>query len=64
VLDGVFRTTRDTTVFHPVRAPSAEPLQILLNQIIKRIMEWLSRIRYGRGKESGKLVCVLNDERL
>jgi len=31
--DGVYHTTEDTTVFHPGCAPSAEQLQILLNQI-------------------------------
>ena len=29
--------------FHPVRAPSAEQLQTLLNQIIKRVMKLLKR---------------------
>ena len=46
VLDGVYCTTEGTTVFHPVRAPSAEQLQILLNQIIKRLMKLLTRRGY------------------
>ena len=46
MLDGVFRTTGDTTVFHPVRAPTAEQLQFLLNQIIKRVMKLLTRRGY------------------
>jgi hypothetical protein len=46
VLDGVYRTTGSTTVFHPVRAPSADQLQILLNQIIRRVMKLLTRRGY------------------
>ena len=34
VLDGVYHTTEDSTVFHPLRAPSVEQLHILLHQII------------------------------
>ena len=34
VLDGVYDTTGDVPVFHPVRAPTAEQLHTLLNQII------------------------------
>jgi hypothetical protein len=45
-LDGVYRTTGDVPVFHPVRAPNAEQLRILLNQIIKRIMKLLTRQGY------------------
>jgi hypothetical protein len=39
VLDGVYHVSEDTTVLHPVRAPSAERLHILLHQIIKRVIE-------------------------
>ena len=46
MLDGVYRTTGDTTVFHSVRAPSAEQLHILLNQIIRRVMKLLTRKGY------------------
>ena len=44
VLDGVYHTTEDTTVFHPVRAPSAEQLHTLLHQIIKRVMTLLTPV--------------------
>jgi hypothetical protein len=33
-------------VFHPVCAPTAEQLQTLLNQIIKRVMKLLTRLGY------------------
>ena len=33
-------------MFHPVRAPSAEQLQTLLHQIIKRVMKLLTRLGY------------------
>ena len=46
VLDGVYHTTEGATVFQPVCAPSDEQLQILLNQIIKRIMKSLTRRGY------------------
>ena len=46
MLDGVFRTTEDTTVFHSIRAPSVEQLHILVNQIIKRILRLLKRRGY------------------
>ena len=46
VLDGVYHTSEDTTVFHPVRAPSAKQLHILLHQIIKRVMKLLTRRGY------------------
>ena len=46
VLAGVYDTTGDVAVFHPVRAPSAEQLQRLLNQIIKRVMKLLTRQGY------------------
>ena len=46
ILDGVYHTTEDTTVFHPVRAPSVEQLHILLRQIIKRVMKLLTRRGY------------------
>jgi hypothetical protein len=38
--------SEDTTVFHPVRAPGAEQLHILLRQIIKRVMKLLTRKGY------------------
>ncbi len=46
VLDGVYDSTGDVPVFHPVRAPTAEQLQTLLHQIIKRIMKLLTRLGY------------------
>jgi CheY-like chemotaxis protein len=46
VLDGVYDTTGEVAVFHPVRAPTAEQLQALLNQIIKRAMKLLTRLGY------------------
>lgn len=46
VLDGVYATTGEVPVFHPVRAPTAEQLHILLHQIIKRIMKLLARKGY------------------
>jgi len=46
VLDGVYDTSADEPVFHPVRVPTAEQLQTLLNQIIKRVMKLLTRLGY------------------
>jgi hypothetical protein len=46
VLDGVYDTTGEVPVFHPVRAPTAAQLQTLLNQIIKRVMKLLTRLGY------------------
>jgi len=46
VLDGVYDTTGEAPVFHPVRVPTAEQLQTLLNQIIKRVMKLLTRLGY------------------
>jgi len=37
---GVYRITDEGPVFQPVRAPTAEQLHTLLNQIIKRIMKF------------------------
>ncbi len=45
-LDGVYRTTDEGPVFQPVRAPTTEQLQTLLNQIIKRTMKLLTRLGY------------------
>ncbi|NNF95797.1 MAG: IS91 family transposase, partial [Halobacteria archaeon] len=42
-LDGVYRITDEGPVFQPVRAPTSEQLQTLLNQIIKRVMKLLTR---------------------
>jgi hypothetical protein len=42
-LDGVYDITGETPVFHPVRSPSAEQVQTLLNTIIKRILKLLIR---------------------
>ena len=39
----VFRTTGETTVLHPIGAPTAVQLQIPLNQTIKRVMKLLTR---------------------
>ncbi|MCP5082888.1 MAG: IS91 family transposase, partial [Alphaproteobacteria bacterium] len=46
VLDGVYRTTGDVAVFHRVRNPTTEELQVLLGRIIKRIMKLLTRQGY------------------
>ena len=46
MLDGVYDTTGDVPVFHPVRAPTAEQLQTLLHQIIQRVMKLLTRLGY------------------
>jgi hypothetical protein len=43
VLDGVYRITEDAPVFHSVRAPTAEQLQLLLVRIMKRLMRLLTR---------------------
>jgi hypothetical protein len=43
VLDGVYRLQNGTAEFHNVRPPTAEQLQALLNQTIKRIMKALTR---------------------
>lgn len=42
-LDGVYDTTGETPVFHPLHSPTAAQLQTLLNTIIKRIMKLLIR---------------------
>jgi hypothetical protein len=46
VLDGVYRTTDGVPVFHAVRGPTAEQLQVLLTRIIKRLMRVLTRQGY------------------
>ena len=43
VLDWVYRITEDAPAFHPVPAPTAEQLQVLLTHIIKRLMKVLTR---------------------
>ena len=43
VLDGVYRIQNDTVEFLSVRSPTADQLQALLSQIIKRIMKALTR---------------------
>ncbi len=43
VLDGVYRTTEGVPAFHPVPAPTAEQLQVLLTRIIKRLMNRMHR---------------------
>jgi hypothetical protein len=45
-LDGVYCTTGEVPVFHPVPAPTVEQLQRLLNQIITRVMKLLTRQGY------------------
>ena len=45
-LDGVYRITDEGPVFQPVRTPTAEQLQTLLNQVIKRVMKLLTRLDY------------------
>jgi len=45
-LDGIYLTTDEEPVFHPVKAPTPKQLQTLLNQIIKRIMKCLTRRGY------------------
>ena len=45
-LDGVYRITDEDPVFQPVRAPTTEQLQTLLNKIIKRTMKLLTRLGY------------------
>ena len=42
-LAGVYRTTAGVPVFHVVRAPTAEELQVLLTRIIKRLMNRMHR---------------------
>ena len=46
VLDGVYVTTEEGPVFHPVKAPTAEQLHTLLHQLIQRIMKCLTRQSY------------------
>ncbi|MDP1786318.1 MAG: transposase [Nitrosomonas sp.] len=43
VLDGVYRIQNGVAEFHSARSPTAEQLQSLLSQIIKRIMKALTR---------------------
>lgn len=43
MVDGVYRTTEGAPVFHEVRAPTAQQLQVLLMRIIKRLMKFLTR---------------------
>jgi len=45
-LDGVYATTDEEPVFHPVKAPTAEQLHTLFHQIIKRLMKCLTRQGY------------------
>jgi hypothetical protein len=46
VLDGVYRVIEGVAVFHEVRAPTVEQLQVLLSRIIKRLMRLLTRQGY------------------
>jgi hypothetical protein len=59
-LDGVYDTTGEVPVFHPVRAPTTEQLQTLLHQIIKRIMKLLTRLGY-LVEEQGLTYMAEND---
>ena len=43
VLDGVYHTPEGLPVFHAVRAPTAEELQVLLTRIIKHLMNRMHR---------------------
>ena len=43
VLDGVYRITEGAPAFHPVPAPTAEQLQVLLTRIMRRLMKFLTR---------------------
>jgi hypothetical protein len=45
VLDGGYRTIEGVPVFHAVRAPTAGEPQPVLNPIIKRLIEFLTRTR-------------------
>ena len=56
-LDGVYDSIGEVVVFHPVRSPSAEQVQTLLNKISKRIMRLL--IRTGH-EEQETLVMAEN----
>ncbi len=47
VLDGVYRIQNDTLEFRSVRSPTADQLQALLSQIIKRVMKALTRHGHG-----------------
>ena len=59
-LDGVYDTTGEVPVCHPVRAPTTEQIQTLLHQIIKRIMKLLTRLGY-LVEEQGVTYMAEND---
>jgi Putative transposase len=59
-LDGVYDTTGEVPVFHPVHSPSAEQVQTLLNTSIKRIMKLLTRLGY-LVEEQGLTYMAEND---
>jgi len=62
VLDGVYRNSEGTAVFHEVAAPAIEELQALLAKIITRIMRLLTRqgflIEEGKEKGSSRLLAL------
>ncbi len=45
MLEGFYCTAEGVPVFHAVRAPTAEQLQVLLTRIIKRLMRKRKRKR-------------------
>ena len=59
-LDGVYDTTGEVPVFHPVRAPTTEQIQTLLHQIIQRIMKLLTRLGH-LVEEQGVTYMAEND---
>ena len=46
MLDGVYRSSEGVLVFHEARAPSVAELETLLNRIIQRIVQLLTRTGY------------------
>ncbi len=55
-LDGVYDTTGETPVFHPVRSPTLEQVHTLLPTISRRIMRLL--IRTGHIVEEQETLCM------
>ena len=43
LLDGVYRLTDGTPIFHPIAAPTTEQLQTVLTRIITRLLKMLTR---------------------
>ena len=61
MLDGVYRSNGDETVFHEARVPTRDALQRLLDKIVLRLMRMLTRpaIAHERLSRNGQGQVVL-----